>query len=329
MDTGKARVFSAEVADASGGGTATVARISVVIPSSGPSTRLRRCLEALARQRVPPEEVVVVVPEAAPALDPTPGLGLTVLRDRGALSFCRSVNRGIAATRGEWVLLLNDDVVLSPSFLERLVEAIPSDEHIGMVCGKLLAMNGRMIDSTGQFVSRARTAAERGHGAEDRHQFDVSGYVFSVPGAAALYRRQMLEAIAIQGRSFDERLRIYLEDLDLGYRAQAAGWRAYYAAQAVAYHARGATAKSRPPRWSWLRRYYLPWLAPRLQARYLINRYTLIFKYDTWRSLLRDSPWLLWYELRLWSYLLLHERGTVRRLWTVFRRFSPAMNERS
>ena len=237
----------------------------------------------------------------------------------------------MASARGEWVLLLNDDVVLTPSFIEHLLDGIPSDERIGMVCGKLLAADGRTIDSTGQFLSRARTASERGYHALDVGQFEKPGHVFSVPGAAALYRKGMLEALALPPRSsvrglavrpqyFDERLGMYLEDLELGWRAQRAGWRAYYVPGAQACHTRGTTAKSRRPRWPWLRRYYLPWLPPKRQARYILNRYRLIAKHDSFPQLLKHSPWILWYELRLWAYLLCVERQTLRLITRLLRR---------
>ena len=239
----------------------------------------------------------------------------------GAFSFCRAANLGIAAAGGEWILLLNDDVVPAPSFLERLVADVPDDDRIGMVCGKLLAPDGRTIDSTGQFLSRARTARERGHRAIDAGQFDVAGEVFSVPGAAALYRRRMLDSLVVGERQyFDERLSMYLEDLEFGWRAQRAGWRAYYVPGAIATHARGATAKRQTTAWPWVRRFYLPALSPKLQVRYILNRYRLIATYDTFLSLLRDSPWLLWYELRLWAYLLCLERRTLHLFMRVLRR---------
>lgn len=288
--------------------------VSVVIPSGGLSERLRRCLNALVSQTLKPCEIAVV----SSGINPNDGLmarwpNTQVVVCPSTASFAQAVNLGIATTSGAWVLLLNDDVVLQPSFLEQLLKRISVDERIGMACGKLLAADGRTIDSTGQFVSRARTASERGHRTVDRGQFDKPSYVFSAPGAAALYRRDMLEAMAIRDHQyFDEKLGMYLEDLDLGWRAQRAGWRAYYVPEACATHVRGATAKSRQPRWPWLRRYYLPWLSPELQARYIINRYKLIAKHDSWRSLLRNLPWILWYEARLWAYLLWFERKTLR-----------------
>ncbi len=294
------------------------ATVAVVIPTPGRSARLDRCLESLSRQTHLPLETVVVVPsEEAMEEIARCGLAVQVRVCAGNASFSRMVNDGIASTTGEWVLLVNDDVVLTPHFLERLVSDIPPAPGIGMMCGKLLAADGRTIDSTGQFVSRAWTARERGYKTADVGQCDSPGYVFSVPGAAALYRRRMLEEIAVQGRYFDEGFGTYLEDLELGWRAQHAGWRAYYVPAARAIHARGSTTKSRRPRWPFLQRYYLPWISPALQARYIRNRYRLMARYGSPWTLLRDGPWILWYELRLWVYLLSFGRETLRAMWRI------------
>lgn len=297
--------------------------LSVVIPAKEVSSeRLKECLEALGAQRVRPEEVVVVLPKRALIPDCRDRWqGARFVRCPNPPSFCRAVNAGIAATGASWVLLLNDDVVMAPDCLERLLGGIPADERIGMVCGRLLSADGRRIDSTGQFLSRAWTARERGHRSPRLDRFNVPGAVFSVPGALALYRRSMLEAIALRpGEYFDERFGTYLEDLELGCRAQRAGWRAYYAPQARARHRRGATAKTRRPRWPWLRRAYLPWLAEKLQARYVLNRYRLMASYATLPALLARLPWVAWYEARLWVYLIVHARPVIRLLRRSLRR---------
>ena len=294
--------------------------VSVVIPTCGNSSRLDHCLESLSGQYLKPFEVMVVSSTAnqlyrfgshSPAVK-------TVTCPHPA-SFSRAVNCGINATSGAWVFVLNDDVVLRPSFIKHLLGNLPDDQKIGMICGKLLSADGRTLDSTGQFVSRSRTARERGHRSVDRGQFNKPGYVFSVPGAAALYRRDMLEAIAEQGKYFDEEMGMYLEDLDLGWRAEHAGWRAYYVPEALGFHARGASAKTRSPRWRWLGRYYLPWLSPELQARYILNRYRLILNNDSVMTFVRDLPWIVWYELRLWAYLVGFERKTLRLVWQALR----------
>lgn len=296
--------------------------VSVVIPAKEASSeRLGRCLEALGAQTIRPDEVVVVVPGRASIADAHTRWPMArFLRCPNPPSFCRAVNTGIAATKAPWVLLLNDDVVMEPDCVERLLGAIPADGRIGMVCGKLLSGDGRRIDSAGQCMSLALTACDRGHGCRDTERFNAPGFVFSAQGAAALYRREMLDALGIQERYLDESFGMYYEEVDLAWRAQGAGWRAYYVPGARARHLRGATAKTRTPRWPWLRRYYLPWLAPKLQARYVLNRYRLMARYATPLQVLLRLPWVVWFEARLWAYLLLCERDTVRLISRLLRR---------
>lgn len=295
---------------------------AVVIPSLTWTARLERCLDSVALQDPQPADVVVVLskPTGTPPA-PTRWPFARVLRCARPPSFCRAVNAGIAATHAPWVLVLNDDVMLDPDFLRRLSEAIPDDPKIGMVCGALLSADGLRIDSTGQSRSKAWIAVEREHGARAPSRFVNAGEVYSVPAAAALYRRVMLETLAVRAGYFDERFGMYLEDLELGCRAQRAGWRAYYVPAAVAWHVRGATAKTRSPKWAWLARYYFPCLAPKLQVRYVLNRYQLMARYQTLRERFTDLPWVAWYEARLWTYLVCCEPDTVRLFRRVVARF--------
>ena len=72
---------------------------------------------------------------------------------------------------------------------------------------------------------------------KDEGQFDQDLYLFGGCGGAVAYRREMLEEIGL----FDEDLYMYLEDVDLNWRAQLAGYRAVFAPQAVVYHHLSAT----------------------------------------------------------------------------------------
>jgi GT2 family glycosyltransferase len=77
----------------------------------------------------------------------------------------------------------------------------------------------------------------RGVWQKDEGQFDADVYVFGGCGGAVAYRREMLDDIGL----FDEDLFMYLEDVDLNWRAQLAGYRAVFAPKAVVYHHLSAT----------------------------------------------------------------------------------------
>jgi GT2 family glycosyltransferase len=72
----------------------------------------------------------------------------------------------------------------------------------------------------------------RGVWQKDEGQFDGDVYIFGGCGGAVAYRREMLADIGL----FDEDFFMYLEDVDLNWRAQIAGYRAVFAPQAVVYH---------------------------------------------------------------------------------------------
>ena len=70
--------------------------------------------------------------------------------------------------------------------------------------------------------------------------------MFGVCAAAALYRRAMLEDVRLGDDYFDSTFFVYLEDVDLDWRARLRGWKAYYVPDAVAEHERGAQGRPAP-----------------------------------------------------------------------------------
>lgn len=192
---------------------------------------------------------------------------VTVLRNFRNLGFARAQNQGIqwalkqAADAGQsgaesFVLLLNPDVVLAPTVLERLVKCADSNPSLGSVGATLLrcvfAADGSVectdtIDSLGLDIRRSRQVVDRGAGVEiSKYQNgDISSQeVFGISGALALYRLSALQDAAIPHPSgaeyFDEDFFTYKEDVDLAWRLQLLGWRAAVATDAVSYHHRGA-----------------------------------------------------------------------------------------
>ena len=341
--------------------------VTVTIAAHGGADRLQRCLQSLATQSLPPQEILVMpcstssqmvtrspatgpvafgIPPSSPCRLASPramqriagtqscpascvrknaagsgpsearggretsppappvagGSGFTIVAAGQPMSYAAAQNRLIQQTQTDVVCCLNDDVVLGDRYLEIAMQAFARDLRIGMVTGKILRPDGRTLDGAGQCVGRTRKAVDRGYRRRDRGQFDRPEYVFGPGGAAPLFRRQMLEAIALRpGEYFDEAFGMYYEDLDLAWRAQRTGWRAYYAPAAVAYHERGASSGIRHGR---LRhRWYLPQLSERWAELAVLNRYRAMRRNDTWPALLRDLPAILAFELCQWGYL--------------------------
>lgn len=216
---------------------------------------IRRCLETLLAQEGIALEAVVFdnasTDRTRKILKEFKGRVRVIASDRN-VGFAEGQNRAIQAGAGDWVLTLNPDVLLAPDFVRRLVEAGESDPRAGAVCGKLLSIGPGFeplpddrIDSTGIFFTPAMRHFDRGWREPDRKAADRMEYVFGATAAAALFRRSMIEDIAIEGKFFDPDFFVYREDADVAWRAQLLGWRCIYTPAAVGRHVRTVTPANR------------------------------------------------------------------------------------
>jgi GT2 family glycosyltransferase len=155
------------------------------------------------------------------------------------VGFAAAVNRGIAATGGEYVALLNNDVELDRDWLGELVAALDAHPDAASATPKLLSYHDRaLLDGAGDDLSWSGVCTRRGYGRPDEGQYDAPEEVFSACGGAALYRRSALERLGL----FDEDFFAYLEDAEWGFRARLGGYGCRYVPSSRAYHMGGATA---------------------------------------------------------------------------------------
>ncbi|MFC1658028.1 glycosyltransferase family 2 protein [Candidatus Omnitrophota bacterium] len=278
--------------------------VSVIIVTCGVGDYLISCLDSLRRQTHKALQVILI----DNSLNPQFRDGIirqypqVQLYSEGVnIFFTGALNKGISESQGDFILCLNDDVILDSRFIQEALCGFYQDSSIGMVSGKILRSDGMRIDSAGLFLTPWRTARERGYGRQDKGQYNRAGYVFGVSGAVALYRRSMLESIKIAQEYFDADFRMFYEDLDLAWRAQNLGWKAYYVPQAVAYHIRGATArKSQGVGKSGARRY----LNDELHLDLIKNRHLSIIKNESLLGFLLHLPFILFYDLLATGYIL-------------------------
>jgi len=230
--------------------------VSVTIVTHNSGQFIDRCLDAVLQQEYRPLEVIVVDNASE---DNSKSL-LARYRDRIGLiangrnaGFATGQNQAIAASRGQWILTLNPDVLVRPGFVQRLVKAGDLDGRVGAVCGKLLRI-GRdfviprqpRIDSTGIYFTPSLRHFDRGWNEPDDGRFARTEYVFGACAAAALYRREMIADVSLDGGFFDPDFFAYREDADVAWRSQLLGWRCIYAPEAFAYHVRSVVPDSRP-----------------------------------------------------------------------------------
>src|SRR5450755_3574718 len=229
--------------------------VSVLIVTWNSGRHLQQCVASLDRQNYPDLEVVVIDNASTDAtrefLRPREPQWRVTYNERN-VGFAAGQNQAIRAAKGEWLLCLNPDVLLADDLVVRLVEAGAAHPEVGSICGKLLRWDPvnephqtRTIDSTGIYFTRNMRHLDRGAEETDAGQYDRAQYVFGATGAAAMFRRSLVEAVSVEGEFFDEDFFSYREDADLAWRAQVMGWKCLYTPSAVAWHVRRVTPERR------------------------------------------------------------------------------------
>ncbi len=285
--------------------------VSVVVVTCGVADYISDCLNSLKLQSHKNIEVVVIENSVNPSLLPRikevfPGATVEPLA--GNASFSVSLNCGIDSTRGEFILCLNDDVVLERDFIRQALNGFV-DEKVGMVSGKILRMGKRVIDSTGLSLSIFCTPKERGYSKIDAGQFEEKGFIFGVSGCVALYRRKMLNAVKDENGYFDSRFLMYYEDLDLCWRANRKKWKAYYIPQAIAYHARGGSCRQPGGIGSSFARRYLD---DRFYASLLRNRFLTLIKNENLPGFFLCLLPVIFYDLISLGYTIIFRPRAIR-----------------
>lgn len=218
-------------------------KVSVVIVNWNGRQFLEKCLPSVLDQTYPNYDVTVVdnassdgSREYVRSFFPTVG----VIRNDRNLGFAAGNNIGILSTDGAHVATLNNDARVEPSWLAEMVGAMGSDDRVGMVASKMLfADRSHVINSTGISLDRAAIAWDRMGGCLDDDRDAGPIEIFGPSAGAALYRRSLLEDVGL----FDEDFFMYLEDVDLAWRARLRGWKCLYAPAARVLHVHSGTAR--------------------------------------------------------------------------------------
>jgi N-acetylglucosaminyl-diphospho-decaprenol L-rhamnosyltransferase len=218
--------------------------IDVIVPVHNRWDLTESCLEHLGRQSLPHNVILAdngstdQTPERVRAAFPE----VRVVELGANLGFPAACNRGVAAGGGDFVVLLNNDVICRPNFVERLVAPF-RDERIGAVAALLLEPGEETIESFGLAADPTVAGYPRLRGSRVG-QAQVDDPVLVGPsGAAGAYRRRAWEEVG----GLDEGVLFYGEDVDIALRLLAAGWSTTAAADAVAIHIGSASAAHRSP----------------------------------------------------------------------------------
>lgn len=210
-----------------------MASVAAIIPTWNRADLLESVLANLETQSRMPDRVIVVDNGS------TDDTQLVARKRRADLiafpenrGFAEAVNEGVRRAATDWVLILNNDVVLEPDWLARILAAA-EETGAEFVAGKLLQMRDHQrLDGSWDLVSRAAYAWRCGYGRPDGAIWSVRRKINFAPMTAALFRRSVFDRIGYLETRFES----YYEDIDFGVRCTLAGIDGVYEPSAVAIH---------------------------------------------------------------------------------------------
>lgn len=216
-------------------------KTTVIIPNYNGICYLENCLCSLEKE----EAHIIVVDNASTdgsfemIADKFPGI--KTIRMKENTGFCKAINAGVAVSTTKYVIFLNNDTVVEPGFVQALEQAMEQDKKVFSASAKMISMQDKTkIDDAGDLYCALGWAFAIGKG-KDETKYRKSYPVFAACGGASIYRRSVFMQIG----ALDENHFAYLEDIDLGYRAQIYGYRSLFVPDARVYHAGSAASGSR------------------------------------------------------------------------------------
>lgn len=206
------------------------------------------CLDSIKNQTLQPFETIVVDDASTDnsvsmLRESYPWVKLIVCEQNGG--FAKACNAGLDAAQGDILVLFNNDAEAEPDWLAAIDQTFQSRPEISSVASRIMLYDRpNVFHTTGDYYRANGVPGNRGVWQEDKGQYAAVEEVLGACGAAAAYKREVLDAARADnpdGKIFDESLVMYCEDIDLNLRLRLRGERCLYQPAAVVHHRLSAT----------------------------------------------------------------------------------------
>lgn len=226
-------------------------QVTIVILNFNGIKDSRKCLKSLLKTKYPNLKILVVdngssINEAEILKKEFVNKRIRFIRLSKNLGFSGGNNRVISKIKSKYIALLNNDTIVSPTWLSPLIEIMEKDKLIAVAQPKILwAKNkkyfdyagacGGFIDVFGHVFTKGRifNTIER-----DKRQYNFISDIFWASGAAMVIKKNIFNKVGY----FDERFFNYMEEIDLCYRIQQIGYKIVYQPNSYIYHQVASTA---------------------------------------------------------------------------------------
>jgi GT2 family glycosyltransferase len=267
---------------------------------------------------------------------------LRFVRNNANLGFAKGCNTGIRAALKDkecaYVLLLNNDAVATPGFLEKAIDTAEANKAIGLIGGKILySPETKRIWYAGGEINRWRgLTVIRGFREVDRGQYDSASEVGFVTGALMLIPRQVLDKVGL----LPEEYFFGTEEIDYSIAVKKAGYKLYYVPEFVIYHGADGSHSNYDPKFVYnnyrgkliLQEKYLPKKLFPLWKK-IFNVYGVLAAGRVWQRLRNADPDLKdktvpFHDLRFAFSRALKDHGTNTLSEESLARFDEALKTR-
>jgi GT2 family glycosyltransferase len=276
-------------------------RVSAIVVNYNGADALERCLGALIAGTDPAATEIVVVDNAS--TDESPAIAerlaaeherVRLLRSPTNRGYADAVNLALPEARGDFLAVLNMDVVVGPGWLEPLIALLERKPEVGVACPLILLESDRgRINAAGQNLNVTGLGFNRGLGKPREQAGSVPFRVTGLHGAAFVIRRSLLERLG----GWDESGFLYFEDVELSWLLRIAGSEIWCVPASTVTHD-----------------YHLT-MFPRKLFLLERNRWKMLLADLRGRTRLALAPLLALSELMMWGYCLLRGPSFLRAKW--------------
>ena len=210
-------------------------KVSIIIVNYNGKELLQKCLDSLLNVKYDNFEIILVDNNS------TDGTVEFITKNHPSIILIKlDSNKGFAEpnniaakiAKGEYLLFLNNDTVVTPNFIFEMVKVMETDKKIA-ICQSLLLKPDGSVDSSGDFIDHLGVVYN------SKTEIDEIREVSSARGASMLVRSDIFEKLD----GFDQKFFVTFEDVDLCWRSWILGYRVLIIPTSIVYHEGGITIK--------------------------------------------------------------------------------------
>ena len=214
----------------------SLSKVSVIIVNYNGKKLLEKCLESLFKVNYNNFEVIIVDNNSTDnSIDFLTNNypSVIIIKLDSNKGFAEPNNIAAKIAKGDCLLFLNNDTIVTPNFISEMIEVIKSNKKIA-ICQSLLLKSDNSIDSSGDFID------ELGVCFNSKSTTTEIKEIFSARGASMLIEKKIFDLVG----GFDEKFFATFEDVDLGWRSWILGYKSVLVPKSIVYHVGGQTVNT-------------------------------------------------------------------------------------